>query len=78
MSDDILKSIDKRLAKITNLIAISAIKDKSLNEQIDILHSAHLNVNEIAEILGKSPNNISVRLHLKKKSKKKEEDNEND
>ena len=71
MNEDILKSIDKRLATLTNLVAINAIKDKSLNEQIDILYSAHLNVNEIAVILGKSPNNISVRLHLKKKYKKK-------
>lgn len=72
MSDEILKSIDRRLEAITNLIAINAIKDKSLNEQIDILSSAHLTVHEIATILNKSPNNISVRLHMKKKSKKKE------
>jgi len=72
MSEDILKSIDRRLEAITNLIAIDTIKDKSLNEQIDILFSAHLTVNEIATILNKSPNNISVRLHMKKKSKKKE------
>ena len=75
MSDEILKSIDKRLATLTNLIAINAIKDKSLNEQIDILFNAHLSVNEIAEILGKSPNNISVRLHMKKKSKTGEDKN---
>ena len=70
MSEDILKSIDKRLVIITNLVAINTIKDKSLNEQIDILFNAHLTVNEIATILGKSPNNISVRIHQKKKSKK--------
>ena len=69
MSEKILESIDKRLAIITNLIARDTIKDKPLNEQIDILASIHLSVNEIAEILGKSPNNISVRLHMKKKSK---------
>ena len=73
MSDDILKSIDKRLTTITNLIAINAIKDKPLNEQINILYNAHLNINEIAAILGKSPNNISVRLHQKKMSEKKSE-----
>ena len=72
MSEDILKSIDRRLGTITNLIAINAIKDKSLNEQIDILYSARLTVNEIATILNKSPNNISVRLHMKKNHKKKE------
>ena len=72
MSEDILKSIDRRLGTITNLIAINAIKDKSLNEQIDILSNAHLTVNEIATVLNKSPNNISVRLHMKKKLKKKE------
>ena len=72
MSEDILKSIDKRLATLTNLVAINTIKDKSLNEQIDILSSAHLDANEIAEILGKSPNNIRVRLHMKNKSRKKE------
>jgi len=76
MSDEILKSIDKRLATLTNLVAINAIKDKSLNEQIEILSNAHLTVNEIAIILGKSPNNISVRLHMKKKSKKKSDVNE--
>ena len=76
MSEDILKSIDKRLATLTNLVAINTIKDKSLNEQIDILYSAHLSVNEIATILGKSPNNISVRLHQKKKSKKKDDSDE--
>lgn len=72
MADDILKSVDRRLDTITRLIAINTIKDKSLDEQIEILNSAHLEVNEIASILGKSSNNISVRLHLKKKSKKKE------
>ena len=70
MNEDILKSIDRRLEAVTNLIAINVVKDKSLNEQIDILSSAHLSINEIAKILGKSPNNISVRLHMKKKSKK--------
>lgn len=74
MSEDILKSIDRRLETIANLVAINAIKDKSLNEQIEILSSAHLSVNEIASILGKSPNNISVRLHMRKKSKKKEDE----
>jgi len=69
LSEDILKSIDKRLATLTNLVAINTIKDKSLNEQIDILSAAHLSVNEIAAILGKSPNNISVRLHMKKTKK---------
>lgn len=72
MSEEILKSIDKKLTAITNLLAINAIRDKSLNEQIDLLYNAHLSINEIATILGKSPNNISVRVHMKKKSKKKE------
>lgn len=76
MSEDILKSIDKRLATLTNLVAINTIKDKSLNEQIDILSTAHLSVNEMATILGKSPNNISVRLHQKKKLKKKDDSSE--
>jgi len=74
MSEEILKSIDKRLASITKLVAINAIKDKTLNEQIQILYNTQMSVNEIANILGKSPNNISVRLHQKKKSKKKEVD----
>jgi len=69
LSDEILKSIDRRLETIANLIAINIIKDKSINEQIDILSHVHLSVNEIARILGKSPNNISVRLHMKKKKR---------
>jgi len=73
VSEEILKSIDKRLATLTNLAAITAVKDKSLNEQIDILYAAHLDVHEIATVLGKSPNNISVRLHQKKKRLRKKE-----
>ena len=69
MNEDILKSIDKRLATLTNLVAINVIKDKSLQEQIDILYNAHLNVNEIAEILGKTQNTVNVTLSQARKKK---------
>ena len=86
MDDSILKSIyeklalmtrlqdiqNEKLALMTRLQAIEAVKGRSLQEQVALLHSAGMSPSEIAAALGKTSNNIRVQLHLGKKSKHKE------
>ena len=56
---------------IKKLIAIKIIEDKEYRDQVTLLHMAGLRIKEIAEITGKTENNVTVTLHLIKKSKKK-------
>jgi DNA-directed RNA polymerase specialized sigma24 family protein len=86
MDNNILKAIDEKLALMTRLQAIEneklalmtrlqaieAVKGRPLQEQVALLHSAGMSPSEIAAALGKTANNIRVQLHLGKKSKHKE------
>ena len=75
MSEEILKSIDSKLTVVSRLLALNVVKGRQLNEQMQILHNAGMNVAEIASTLGRTPNNVRVQLHLmKRKSKKVDED----
>lgn len=76
MSEELLKSIDKKLTVMSRLLALNAVKSKPLNEQMELLNNAGMSVAEIASMLGRTPNNVRVQLHLKKKSKKKVEEDE--
>ncbi len=83
MDEHILKSIEEKLALMTRLQAIEneklalmtrlqaieAVKGRTLQEQVILLHSAGMSPSDIALALGKKPNNIRVQLHLGKKSK---------
>ncbi len=70
MSEEILKSIDNRLSSIVKILSFSIIKGKPLNESIELLYNAGLTPADIASILGKTPNNIRVQIHLLKKKMK--------
>ena len=72
MSDELLKSIDKKLTVVSRLLALNAVKGRPLNEQMELLHNAGMSVAEIATTLGRTPNNVRVQLHLMKKKSKKE------
>lgn len=50
--------------------AMGAIQGKALKEQVAIMAVANLSPKEISEILGKSPNHISVILNTLKKERK--------
>ncbi len=76
MSEDLLKSIDKKLTVMSRLLALNAVKHKPLNEQIELLSNAGMGVAEIASMLGRTPNNVRVQLHRKKKSKEKADEDE--
>ena len=65
-NEEILTKLDV-LVKLT---AAQVVNGKSFQEQVRLLNSVGLKPKEIADILGKSPNHISVALnYLKKKVK---------
>lgn len=62
----------KRMDSLTKLLAFNIIKDKSVNDQVDALTKAGLKVSDIADLLGKTENQIYVTQTLLRKAKKKE------
>jgi len=68
-----LRRIIKRLDVLINIMLMSTEADSKLamSKKIEILNAAGLRSIEIADILGISPTNVSVRLNqLRKKSAK--------
>lgn len=59
---EILKEIDAKLKGIIRLLAADKLEDYSSKEQIKRLHKMGLEPKEIAETLGKTPNNIRTQL----------------
>jgi len=72
MSDETRIMIDK-LDILIKLTAANVIQEKDFKDQVRLLSSVGLQPKEIAEILGKTPNNVRVTLTMirKEKSKKK-------
>lgn len=77
MSEDLLKSIDSKMTVLSRLLALSVVKGRPLNEQMQILHNAGMSVAEIASTLGRTPNNVRVQLHLMRKKGKNNKSEEN-
>ena len=71
-----LEDISKKLDTVTRLLAFDLIKDKSVNEQIEILTKAGLKVSDIAVILDKTENQIYVTQTTLRKKKKKDTTNQ--
>ena len=71
MNEDNLKQIAERLGQIVRLLATRTIEGKKQNEAITLLGAAGLDRNLIAEILGTTPNTVSVRISQAKAQKKK-------
>ena len=72
MSDELQKSIDDKLTVVSRLLALSIVRGRPLNEQMELLHNAGMTVAEIATTLGRTPNHVRVELHLMKKKSKEE------
>ncbi len=70
MSDKEPDVISKKLDTIAKLLAFSIIKDKPVNEQVDILTKAGLRVADIAALLDKTENQIYVTQTILRKKKK--------
>jgi len=70
MDENQFDTLIKKLDSITNLLAFSLVKDKSVNEQIETLTKSGLKVSEIASILDKTENQVYVtQTNLRKKKK---------
>ena len=68
-TEDLLKEISTKLDKILKLLSVDVIKDYSTEkEKIELLDSLGFRPIEIAKLLNKSPENVSVQLgNLRKK-----------
>ena len=71
MSEDKLKSIDDKLSVVIKLLAINVVKNKSDLEKIKFLQNFGMTSNEIAPVVGKSPERVRGILHEKKKKGRK-------
>ncbi|MBN8585866.1 MAG: hypothetical protein J0M37_12300 [Ignavibacteria bacterium] len=68
--DNSNSSVIERLNILIKLTAAGVIQDKNFMEQVSLLSSVGLQPREIADVLGKTPNHVSVTINaLKKKNK---------
>jgi len=77
MKDEIGYQILDRLNVLIKLTLLGFLKDMEFKEQVRILVTIGLKPKEIAEILGKTPNNVRVMLSYIRKEKKKIEKQKN-
>ena len=70
MPDPQLKAIEQKLDVIIRLMAISMTADKSQSEQIILLNKANFQPKEIADLLGTTPNAVSVSLSKMRRRQK--------
>lgn len=65
--------LTRKIDSIAKLLALNIVRDKTVTEQIDTLSKAGFRPIEIADLLGKTENQINVTLsNLRKSAKKKE------
>lgn len=70
MADENRIMIDK-VDILIKLTAANVIQNKDFKEQVRLLSSVGLQPKEIADILGKTPNNVRVTLAMIRKEKNK-------
>lgn len=70
MADENRIMIDK-VDILIKLTAANVIQNKDFKEQVRLLSSVGLQPKEIADILGKTPNNVRVTLNMIRKEKNK-------
>ena len=70
MEENIEQKIVEKLDILIRLVAVDALRNQSFREQVTVLSEIGLQPKEIAAILGRTPNNVSVTLHAIRKEKK--------
>lgn len=70
MDDKQFATMVKKLDTMSRLLALNVVAGKRFIEQVATLSSAGFMPKEIADLLGKTPNNVSVQLDRIKKRKK--------
>lgn len=74
MNDKQFEIINDKLDKLVKLLGIQALEGKDISEQFEMLSNVGFQPKEIAEITGKTNNQVSVTLSkLKNKKKNKRE-----
>ena len=71
MNESQYEEINRKLELIIKLLSTQIVNGKDYREQVFLLDKIGLKPKEIADITGKTPNNVKVTLHLIKKSLKK-------
>ncbi|MHC4159420.1 MAG: hypothetical protein ACYSSO_10125 [Planctomycetota bacterium] len=70
MNED-TREITERIDRLTNLIAIGLMVDKSQRQRIELLSQSGFPPKEIAALIGTTPNTVRVELTVIRKSRKK-------
>ena len=71
MNSDQFSIIEKKLNTVIKLLAMQAIGDKEYRQQVTLLDAMGFQSKEMAELTGKTANNVKVTLHHIRKSQKK-------
>jgi hypothetical protein len=72
LDDKQFEILTKKLDSLLKLLAFNIVTGKSVNEQVDMLTKAGLKATEIADILGKTENQVYVTQNVLRKARKKE------
>lgn len=70
MNDKEKNILEEKLETLIKLVSIAICQGRTQKEQIALLNSAGLTPKSIAEILGTTPNNVSVTLSGLRKAKR--------
>lgn len=63
MDETQFKQLSDKMDTIIKLLALNAVEGKELKNQVSILSSFGFQPKQIADMLGKTPNQIRVTLH---------------
>ena len=69
MDEKQFKLLSDKIDTIIKLLALNAVQGKELKFQVSTLSSFGFQPKQIADVLGKTPNHISVILHELRKEK---------
>jgi hypothetical protein len=72
LEDKQFEILTKKLDSLSKLLAFNIVAGKSVNDQVDMLTKAGLRATEIADMLGKTENQIYVTQNALRKARKKE------
>lgn len=76
MDEKQFQVINEKLDSITKLLAMKLVEGKPLKEQANLLSLFGFQPRQIADLLGKTPNHISVLLHEIRKNRAQAETKE--
>lgn len=76
LNDEQFNQLMQKLDFITTLLSRNIVKDMKYEDQLLTLASCGLQPNEIAKILGKKPNTISVALYEARKKQERKKNKE--